>query len=143
MHPLVKKFNNCCMLLAPSNEITKSIMMKLLLELDQVRVKLELITLSYSNRPERVCYLLGTNHHFQDVAKRVQMMDKTKVFAVEEAGQSLKLSGSLGKKAIDQFGKWEQFLQIYCKLFQKKTVACKYTINNKNNIKNYVFIETK
>ena len=131
------------MLLAPSNEIARGIMVRLLLELDQVRVKLKFFKLSYSSQPKRVCYLLGTNHHFHDLAKRVQMADKTKIFTVEEVRLTLKLSESLGKKKINQFEKWEQFLEIYCKLYPKQSVVRKYTKNNKNNIKNYVFVESK
>ena len=82
-------------------------MKKLIFELDDLRVKLELVTLKYSSQSERVCYLLGMNHPFQDVAKRMQMMDKTKIFSIEEVRQTLKLSEGLSKKKMDQFGKWE------------------------------------
>ena len=81
-------------------------MKKLVLELDDLRVKMELITLKYSSQSERVCYLLGMNHPFQDVAKRVQMMDKTKTFSLEEVRQTLKLSEGGSKKKMDQLGKW-------------------------------------
>ena len=81
-------------------------MKKLVLELDDLRVKMELITLKYCSQSERVCSLLGMNHPFQDVAKRVQMMDKTKTFSLEEVRQTLKLSESVSKKKMDQLGKW-------------------------------------
>ena len=71
------------------------------------------------------------------------MMDKTKIFSMDEVRNILKLSESLGKKKIDQFGKWDEFFKIYCKLYSRQSIACKYTSNNKNNYKNYVFVESK
>ena len=144
---IVKKYNNYCTFVAPNdgnigNE-AKSLVKKLLIELNQVRVAFEIMVFYYSNKSPRVCYLLGTNHPFQDVAKRMEKMDKTKIFNIDEVKNILKLSEAKGKKETNQFDDWEGFFKIYCQWYPRETIKAKYTINNKNNIKNYVFIETK
>lgn len=87
--------------------------------------------------------MLGIDHPFQDIADRTQRVDKNKAFSVDEVRSILKLSEGKGKKNVDQFGQWEEFFELYCRWHPKPTLACKYTLNNKNNIKNYVFAETK
>ena len=118
---------------------------KLLNELEKVRVKMELIVLKYtdSRKMKKVCYLLGMDHPFQDVMSRMQRMDKNKSFSVDEVRNILKLSEGKGKKNVDQFGEWDGFFQLYCRWHPRQTISCKYTLNNKNNIKNYVYAETK
>ena len=123
----------------------KAIMSQLLNELEKVRVKLELIVFKYtdSRKARKVCYLLGMDHPFQDIASRMQRMDKNKSFSVDEVRNILKLSEGKGKKNVDQFGEWDRFFQLYCRWHPRQTISCKYTLNNKNNIKNYVYAETK
>ena len=50
--------------------------------------------------------MLGMNHSFQDVAKRMEKMDKTKIFHIDQVRNILKLSESKGKKTINQFDEW-------------------------------------
>ena len=97
----------------------QSLITKLLIELDQARVAFELIAFNYSNKSPRVCYLLGTNHPFHDVAKRMEKMDKTKIFHVDEVRSILKLSEAKGKKEINQFDDWEGFFKVYCQWYPK------------------------
>ena len=120
-------------------------MNQFLSELEKVRVKMELIVFKYtdSRKARKVCYLLGMDHPFQDVASRMQSMDKNKSFSVDEVRNILKLSEGKGKKNVDQFGEWDGFFQLYCKWYPRQTISCKYTLNNKNNIKNFVYAETK
>ena len=123
----------------------QAIMNQFLSELEKVRVKMELIVFKYtdSKKARKVCYLLGMDHPFQDVASRMQSMDKNKSFSVDEVRNILKLSEGKGKKNVDQFGEWDRFFQLYCKWYPRQTINCKYTLNNKNNIKNFVYAETK
>ena len=79
----------------------------------------DLMVFYYSNKSPRVCYLLGMNHSFQDVAKRMEKMDKTKIFHVDEVRSILKLSESMGKKKINQFDDWEGFFKVYCQWYSK------------------------
>ena len=63
VHSLVKKFSRCCMLMAHHDDDRgdiKAIISQLLNELEKVRVKMELIVLTYSdnNKSRKVCYLL-------------------------------------------------------------------------------------
>ena len=129
---------------APTNEKEGSTLIRSLLkELEDARVPHEVIIFNYSNQIQRVAYLLGMEHSFQDVAKRMESMDKTKIFYIDEVRDILKLSESAGKKKKEHFEEWEEFFKIYCRWYPKNSLRCKYTVNNKNNVKNYVFLETK
>ena len=66
-----------------------------------------------------MCYLLGTNHPFQDVANRMEKMDKTKIFQIDQVKNNLQLSERLGKKNINKFDKWEEFFKIYEQWYPK------------------------
>ena len=79
----------------------------------------DFILFKYSNKSPRVCYLLGMNHPFHDVAKRMENVDKTKIFHIDEVRNILKLSEAKGKKEINQFDQWEGFLEIYCQWYPK------------------------
>ena len=144
VHALVKKFKNCCMFTAPNTGKAGSTLIRSLLkELEDARVPHEVIVFHYANEIERVAYLLGMEHSFQDVAKRMESMDKTKIFHIDEVRPILKLSESAGKKKKEHFEEWEGFFKVYCQWYPKNSLRCKYTVNNKHNIKNYVFVETK
>ena len=73
----------------------------------------------------------------------MEKMDKTKIFSIGEVRCILKLSESLGKKNKEHFEEWEEFFKRYCQWYPKETLKCKYTVNNKKNIKNYVYVEKK
>ena len=50
--------------------------------------------------------MLGTNRSFRDVASRVQNMDTTKIFEIDEVRKILKLSEGAGRKKINKFDEW-------------------------------------
>ena len=52
---------------------------------------------------------------FEDVADRMQKVDKNKIFSVDEVRSILKSSEGKGKKNVDQFGEWEEFFQLSCR----------------------------
>ena len=83
-----------------------------------------------------------TSTSFRYTRKRSDKL-KTKIFYIDEVRDILKLSESAGKKKKEHFEEWEEFFKIYCRWYPKNSLRCKYTVNNKNNVKNYVFLETK
>ena len=141
---IVKGYSNCFMLVAPNdgnNGVEAKTLINLLLEeLEDSRVVYEVSVFYYGSKSARVCYLLGTNHSLQDVGKRMEKMDKTKIFCMGEVRCILKLSESLGKKNKQHFEQWEEFFKRYCQWYSKNSLQCKYTINNKKNVKNYVYV---
>lgn len=91
-----------CVLVAPKGEKeARALKEKFLEELKGDKINHQMIELRYENKTPRFVFLLGIDHPFQDVAKRMDGMDEKKIFEMHEMRHILKFSEEHAKTKTD------------------------------------------